>query len=91
VGLSIGLAVQSILGAAMRPSAEWSPTQTPTEREIQNDDLPGDNAPASTEGLGKRNKHKHHRSESIVLSPTRSSFGPFPGAEGGDSNANAAK
>jgi len=65
-GLTIITSIQSLLSAAMRPAAQWSPesqAKTPGEREVIEGEVPGD-----IEG-----KHKRH--DSIALSPTAASFG----------------
>lgn len=54
----------------MRPGSEWNPNKSPGEQEVDNGDVPGDNA--ATDITGK----KRSRADSIVLSPTRSTFGP---------------
>jgi hypothetical protein len=65
-GLTIITSIQSLLSAAMRPAAQWSPesqAKTPGEREVIEGDVPGDIV----------GKHKRH--DSIALSPTAASFG----------------
>ena len=65
-GLTIIASIQSLLSAAMRPAAQWSPdtqVKTPGEREVIEGEVPGDIV----------GKHKRH--DSIALSPTAASFG----------------
>jgi len=65
-GLTIIISIQSLIGAAMRPAAQWSPeskAKTPGEREVIEGEVPGDMV----------GKHKRH--DSIALSPTTASFG----------------
>ena len=65
-GLTIIISIQSLLSAAMRPAAQWSPesqAKTPGEREVIEGEVPGDMV----------GKHKRH--DSIALSPTAANFG----------------
>ena len=65
-GLTIITSIQSLLSAAMRPAAQWSPesqAKTPGEREVIKGEVPGDIV----------GKHKRH--DSIALSPTTANFG----------------
>ena len=75
VGVSTALAAQSLLGGARRPASEWAPPKTTAEQEVHDGDVPGDidaDAPPAVGG----HRRKHSRADSIVLSPTRTSFGP---------------
>jgi hypothetical protein len=69
IGISTALAIQSLLSGALRPASEWAPTKTVGEREVENDDVPGDIV-AATDAPGKHRA----RADSIALSPTRSMF-----------------
>lgn len=71
IGFTTAAGAQSLIGAAKRPSSQWAPTKSLGEREIQQGDVPEDNAPP-TDARGK----KHRRANSIPLSPTTGSFGP---------------
>ncbi|KIM34202.1 hypothetical protein M408DRAFT_325669 [Serendipita vermifera MAFF 305830] len=71
IGFTTVAAAQSLIGAANRPSSEWSPSKTAGEREVAEGHVPEDNAPPAGPG-GK----KHRRANSIPLSPAGGAFGP---------------
>lgn len=58
LGFTLNVAIQCLLGAAMRPAGQWAPESTDEAAE----DTPGDH-----EGERKR-------SNSIALSPTKTNF-----------------
>jgi len=72
VGLSSAAAVQSLIGAAKRPSSEWSPDKTVGQREVDEGHVPEDDAPVDPSGK------KHRRANSIPLSPTSPTGTSFP-------------
>ncbi|CCA74805.1 hypothetical protein PIIN_08774 [Serendipita indica DSM 11827] len=70
VGLSTAFGAQSLIGAARRPASQWAPPKTTGEQEVHNEEVPDADAPPAP-GAPRR---KHSRSNSIVLSPTRTNF-----------------
>lgn len=64
MGFSLTVAIQCLLGAAMRPAGQWEPEPPKTvgEQEVADGTVPGDH-------VGTRK-----RADSIPLSPTKSTF-----------------